>query len=351
MKNSLLTFQQVSARASLLAACVGALAVSACGGGGSSSNASTANLSAAQQNYESFVLASNGGQHYPFLTIEYSTSSTGTVTYGPETEFYTEDSSLPQSPALAGPQWMSISYSTAVPGLPVPTPTGQRYLVNGAVVIAAVPFKVQVSYNGANVQETNFASDGQTVTETHLGTSYTTVPLSGTIANSPSELFTEGALGVLTNTFNGTSPYNKQATWQPGSAYMKVTRQFVGDTVFTGDCVAPATTGTNVTPCSSTISTLEAFFPYVSSGDNTTYNLSDGQIVTLAGFRAWVANAALNTATVEYRVFYQSNGQIYSGAVARDGTTLQLSEGGSKQDFYIFLNEAAVKSLGAAVTF
>jgi hypothetical protein len=308
-------------------------------------------LSAAQQNYQSFVLANNGGQHYLHASIELTTSSTGALTYGPETEFYTQDSSMPQSPASAGPQWMTTGTSSVVPSLSVPTATGDRYLVNGAVVVAAVPARIQASYNGANVQETQFAADGQTVVQTLLGTSYTTVPLSGAIASSPSELFTGSALGVLTDTFNGTSPYNQQATWLVGSAYMKATRQFVGDTVFAGDCVAPATSGTNTTPCSTTVSTLEAFFPFVSTVDNRTYNLSDGQIVTLAGVRAWVSNATINTATTEYRVFYQNNGQIYSGAIARDGTTLQLSTDTAPQNFYIFLNEAAVRSLTAAVTF
>lgn len=327
--------------------------LSACGGGGGSPNVPATSLSAAQQNYESFTLASNGGEHYLVGDIEFETSSTGAVTYGPETEFYTEDSSLPQSPASAGPQWLTTGTSTVVPNLSVPTPTGQRYLVNGAVVVAAVPAKVQVSYSGANVQETDFAADGQTVTQTLLGTSYTTVPLSGTITGSPSELFDGSALGLLTNTVNGVSPYNVQATWQSGSAYMKVTRQFVGDTVFAGDCASPATTGTNVTPCSTTVSTLEAFFPYASTIDNTTYNLSDGQIVTLAGVRAWVATAPLNTATTQYRVFYQSNGQIYGGSVARDGTALQILPAGSTtaQNFYIFLNKTAVQSVAAAVTF
>jgi hypothetical protein len=350
MKNPLITLQQGSSRVGLSIACAAAVLLSACGGGGSPSTPAPT-LSAAQQNYQSFVLANNGGQHYLHASIQFVTSSTGALSYGPQTEFYTQDSSMPQSPASAGPQSMTTGTSSVVPGLSVPTATGDRYLVNGAVVVAAVPAKIQVSYNGSNVQETDYASDGQTVTQTLLGTSYTTVPLSGTIANSPSELFTGSAVGVLTDTINGTSLYSQQATWLVGSGYMKATRQFVGDTVFTGDCAAPTTTGTNITPCSTSVSTLEAFFPFASTADNTTYNLSDGQIVTLAGVRAWVANTPLNTATTEYRVFYQNNGQIYGGAIARDGTTLQLSTGTSTQNFYIFLNEAAVKSLAAAVTF
>ena len=125
----------------------------------------------------------------------------------------------------------------------------------------------------------------------------------------------------------------------------------VGDTVLTGDCTAPQTTGANVTPCRTTASTLEAFFPHTSAGDNKTYNLSDGQIVTLAGVRAWVANSPLNGPTLEYRVFYQNNGQIDAGALMRDGTTLAVGSSTAPQNFYITLNSAAVQSVKAAITF
>ncbi|SMG46267.1 hypothetical protein SAMN06265784_104528 [Paraburkholderia susongensis] len=248
---------------------------------------------------------------------------------------------------------LTAGSSTLDPALPVPALVGDRYLVNGAVVVSAVPAQVQVSYNGPNVQETDFAADGKTPVMTLLGTDYTVVPLSGAIGNSPTELFAGSALGVLTNTINGASLYNTQMSWQPGAAYAKVTRQVVGDTVLANDCSAPSTTGTNVTPCSTTVSTLEAFFPYASTVDNKTYNLSDGQIVTLAGTRAWVSNTALSAATTQYRVFYQANGQIDSATVIRNGTTLAITNTGNAtpQNFYIFLNSAAVQTIKAAITF
>ena len=356
MKENNREFERKSSRFGFLVACTLASSLSACGGGGGGSSSSTpvANLSAAQQSYESFTLARNGGQHFLNGTLDFSTSSTGTTTLDTATSFfYTHDSSIAQSPAVAGPQLMTAGTSTIDAALSVPAQTGQRYLVNGSVVVEAIPAQIQVSYNGSNVQETDLASDGKTVTMTLLGTSYTTVPLSGAISSTPSELINGSALGIITNTINGISLYNHQASWQPGAAYMKVVRQVVGDTVLVGDCTTPNTTGANVTPCATTASTLEAFFPHTSIADNTTYNLSDGQIVTLAGARAWVANVASNFATTEYRVYFQNNGQIFSADLMKDGRTFEIYPLGSTtpQSFSIFLNSAAVQSVMSAITF
>jgi hypothetical protein len=356
MKAPTIKLQKVSTHVAVAMIFLGSLSLAACGGGGSSSSAATTpvNLSAVQKNYESFSLASNGGAHYLRGSLLISSSSTGALTVSPNSSLFTQDSSLPQSPATGGPQMLTTGSSTVASGFAVPTLTPDRYLVNGAVVTEAIPSKIEVSYNGDNVQEADYAADGKTVTTTLLGTSYTNVPLSGAISASPSELFDDSAVGLITNTINGSSLYNKSATWQAGAAYVKVTRQTVGDTVFVGDCVAPATTGNNITPCSTTISTLEAIFPFTSVNDGKTYNLSDGQIVTLAGgIRAWVANTLMKTATPEYRVLYQSNGEIFEGALMKDGTTLALFPPGSTtaQNFYIFLNKAAVQSISSALTF
>jgi hypothetical protein len=332
-----------------------ALLLSGCGGGGSDSSgstASTANLSATQQSYESAALAANGGLHYLYASLSISTSSTGAVTVNPTSYFYTNDSSIPQS-AAASAQPMTVGYTSLSTALTVPTLGVPRLLVNGAVFNVATPPQVQISYVGPNVQEQYLAADGKTVTRTLLGTSYTSVPLSGLISSSPAELFSNSSVGVLTNTFNGQSLYNKQANWQAGAAYVKVVRHYVGDTVFVLDCLAPVTTGTTPTPCSTTISTLENFFPRVSTADGKTYQLTDGQIVTLAGVRAWVANAPLATATTTYRVFYQYNGGINVGYLIKDGTPLQVAPlgGGTPQDNDYFLNSAAVQSIKAAIVF
>ena len=199
--------------------------------------------------------------------------------------------------------------------------------------------------------ESYFATDGKTAVESLLGTSYTVVPLSGLLSSAPTELVSDSNFGILTNTVNGQSLYNLQANWQSGAAYVKAVKQVVGDTLGAVDCASPATTGTNITPCSTTVSTLESFFPF--AADGTSYQLAGGQIVSLAGVRAWVANTALSTATPEYRVFYQNNGSIYAGYLLRNGTILQSEPlaGGTPQSFEIFLNNAALQSIKSAINF
>ncbi|WP_322741690.1 hypothetical protein [Glaciimonas soli] len=337
-----------------------ALALSGCGGGSSGSsstpaagaNASASNLSTAQKNYEGMALSANGGLHYLDDSLSFTSSSTGAITITPSSFFFTQNSSIAQS-ALNGTQPLTMTNSTAAQTLPLPVLAAARYMVNGTIYSLGMPAQAQISYKGNNVQEDYFATDGVTIIHSTLGTSYTVSNLSGLIASSPPELFDNSGLGVITNTINGNSLYNRQANWQTGAAYIKAVRQVVGDTLEVGDCIAPATTGPSITPCSSAIGTLEGFFPHTSATDGKTYQQTDGQIVTLAGVRAWVATAVLNTATTEYRVYYQNNGAIYSGVLTKDGTPLQIYALGTTtpQNFYISLNSAALQSIKSAVSF
>jgi hypothetical protein len=340
-----------------IALAVVTLAVTGCGGGGGGSSgtstSTSSTLSAAQKNYESVALASNGGLHYPEGLLEVTTSSSGALSVNTASSyFFTRDVNVPQSPSN-GVQTFASTYTSLSSALAVPTITPSRYLVNGAVVVMQIPDQIQVSYSGNNVLESYLATDGKTISHSLYGTSYTIVPLSGPIASSPSELFTNSAVGIITDTVNGQAPYNTSASWLSGAAYVRVNMQAAGDTLQVGDCVAPTTTGSNTTPCSTAVSTLEAFFPYASSSDGVTYQLSGGQIVTLNGVRAWVSNTPANFATTQYRVFYQNNGSIYSGYLEKDGTPLEFYPAGSQTptNGYIFLNGAAVQSLQAATQF
>ena len=331
------------------------LILSACGGGSSSdsgSTASTASLSDAQKNYESFALTSNGGLHYVEGSLTFSTNSADAVSLSSSSTFFTMDSSIAQSPST-GTQPLIAGTTSLSSTLQVPAVSNGRQVVNGAVYVGAVPAQVRISYVGPNVQEDYLATDGTTVMRTWLGTSYTVVALSGLISASPSELFTNSDLGLITNTINGQSMYSPQANWQAGAAYIKVVRQTVGDELFTYDCASPTTTGNSPTPCSATTSTLESFFPYASTTDGKTYQLSDGQIVTLQGVRAWVANSVLGGSTTDYRVYFQYNGGIYAGYLIKSGTTMQISPlgGGTPQPNYYFLNSTAVQSIKAALNF
>jgi hypothetical protein len=332
-----------------------ALVLSACGGGSSSNTgptASTASLSDVQKSFESVALASNGGLHYLDGGLSFTASSTGAESVGSSSSFFTIDSSFAQSPST-GTQSQISGATSLSSALGVPALTNGRQVVNGAVYVGAYPEQARVSYVGPNVQTDYLATDGSTVIRTLLGTSYTVVPLSGLISATPAELFTNSALGLITNTINGQSLYNPQANWQAGAAYVKVVRQTVGDELFTYDCVSPATAGNSPTPCSTTITTLESFFPYASTTDRKTYQLSDGQIVTLQGVRAWVANSVLGGTTTDYRVYFQYNGGIYAGYLIRSGTTLQIAPlgGGSPQPDYYFVNNAAAQSIKSALSF
>ncbi|WP_345811162.1 hypothetical protein AAGS40_10295 [Paraburkholderia sp. PREW-6R] len=257
---------------------------------------------------------------------------------------------MAQSPAQ-GPQPVTVTYTSVSTALKVPTLAPTRLVVNGAVL--STSSSPRVSYTGSNVQEDYLAADGTTVVRTLLGTSYTVVPLTGLISASPAELFSDSALGIITNTVNGQPLYNTQANWQTGAAYVKVVRHTIGDELYTYDCAAPATTGATPTPCSTSVSTLEGFFPYASTTDSKTYQIGDGQIVTVAGVRAWVANAPLGAQTTDYRVYYQTSGGISAGYLIKDGTTLQIAPigGGTPQENYLFLNGAALQSITTAIRF
>jgi hypothetical protein len=175
-----------------------ALLLSACGEGSSGSSGSTANssnLSDAQKNYESVALAANGGMHYLSASLSISTSSTGALTVNPSSVFYSEDSSVAQSPAN-GAQLMTETYTSVSSALQLPAMAAPRLLVNGTVNTSASPPQARISYSGANVQIDYLASDGKTVLRTLLGTSYTVAPLSGLISASPAELFANSAVGV-----------------------------------------------------------------------------------------------------------------------------------------------------------
>jgi hypothetical protein len=299
------------------------------------------------------AIAANGGLHYLIGSLTFTTSSSGSASLASGSVFASENSSIPQS-AANGAQSVTVTETSVASTLATPTPSGvDRYLVNGSVVVGHVPDQPVVSYVGQNILENYLATDGKTIAHSLLGTSYTFVPLSGLIANSPAELLDNSNLGLLTNAVNGQSLYNPLAVWQVGSGYLKVLRQVSGDTLAAGDCNPPTTTGTSLTPCSTAVSTLEAFFPVTILTDNKSYQFSDGQIVTLAGVRAWVANTPTSDATTSYRVFYQSNGAIYIGTLVKDGTPLQIEVLGAAtpQNFYTFLNGAALNSVKAAVKF
>lgn len=332
------------------------LMLSACGGGsgGSPSAPSAPALSETQFTYESFALASNGGLFDLEGDVTSYPSATGTVTVAPASTFFTEQISIPKSPS-GGAQLLTDTVATVASTLPAPTTfSGGRFMVGGTVYAAAPPSAGQVTYSGNNVQTDFYATDSNKIAYSVLSTNYTISLVSGLFASSPSELFNNSELGLI-NGSGGRTLYKQGSTWQAQSAYMKVTRQFLGDTLTVYDCTGAVTTGTNPTPCSSTVTTLENFFPAVDPlNSNVTYQIGDGQIVNSQnGVRAWVGNTPVaSLATTVYPVFYEAPGGIYAGLLAKDGTVQQqFANDGTTQNFRIVFNAAAINSIKNAITF
>jgi hypothetical protein len=114
----------------------------------------------------------------------------------------------------------------------------------------------------------------------------------------------------------------------------------------------------NVVPCPTPtpLKTIESQFPYTSTSDGKTYQLTDGDILTVEGARVWIAKAARPTsvsATPAFRTIFEINGSPYTGQTIRAGARSQSNLPGSgawSQDF-IRPNQAAMESLKGVLAF
>lgn len=335
------------------------LLLAGCGGGGSSgtptstSPTTNSSLSQSQDAFESVALSQNGGMHYVIADVSFTTTNSGIV-LNPSSLFFTQNITVPASPSK-GPQRLSITLTSLVNALATPGPaTPARYMVGGTVQVAASPAVATVTYPGADIQSAYVAADGKTVVYVVLGTSYVVTHLSGLVSASPPQVFSGSGLGVITNTINGMTLYSPQSTWSSGAAFITIQRQIAGDTLEVDDCSPPITTGTSLTPCSSSTGQLSAFFPFTDPSSGITYQESDGQLQTVAGVAAWVSTAPTPIReTTSYRVFYQANNEIFGGYLVKNGTSVAINPlgGGAPQEFEILFNETAIQSIEAAVTF
>jgi hypothetical protein len=233
-----------------------------------------------------------------------------------------------------------------------------RYLINGAIVVEAMPFQANVSYSGTGIRLDELATDGSTVVYSYLRSNYTTVPLSGTTAATPTELklwLSELAYNPLL--------VNSAATWQSGSAYMKFSESYINDVYHIVDNSGTTTTA-NVNPLA-TNTTLAAVMAngVTSSSDGTTYTLNNGTVSTVQGLPMYIAtNPRPNQTTTEYRIYVQLNGNVYTGWKIAGGTVaggnlypVAAAGGGytwnNSLQYQIRFNAAAISSLQAAYNY
>ena len=105
---------------------------------------------------------------------------------------------------------------------------------------------------------------------------------------------------------------------------------------------------------------------FTSNSDGRTYHLADGEIRTVGGVPIWVASSprpqsSTLSATVQYRIYFELGGNVYTGSMIKDGTLLGAGSwvsnpaGATLVDqltfltYQVRLNQAARDSLKAAV--
>lgn len=323
------------------------------GGGSVTSSPATEHLklSADQQVYESFALGTGtyesmwnlnytGAQSTPadYLIYDYAVLTTSPLTHGPQTV----------------PQQAPVNYTKT---LAIPAGSPVRVLKNGVIlVIPGYQQSATVTYVGNGIQVDELASDNKTVGYSYIRSNYAVVALTGLLHSAPTEL-----TNPYNSVFANSGVLDATTTWASGAAYDRFSETNLGDRYNVFDCTG-STTGAAPNACN-TGTTLTAAMAAgeTSNSDAVTYHSADGTFSTVGGVQMWVAKnprpeAAVNASTVEYRVYFQLNGNVYTGALIKDGA---LVGGGRYRtnpadstttvylDYQVRLNSAAVQSIAA----
>ena len=332
-------------------------ALSACGGGGSSSSSSTP-LSSDQATFQSFSLTPNANYR-----TGWSLPATGAPVSG-TSYFVYSDTSLSASLSSGTQKVTESALASIANTLPIPAAASDptRYLIKGQIVVGSGPqFIANLSLQGTGVRSDTLATDGSTAVQSVLLSNISVVPLSGTVASAPSDL--AQWFNVI---YYNSSLLSTTATWASGASYMKYTATQIGD-MYDVEDYSGTTTGTSPVPVATgtTIAALMSAGGIASGSDGTTYTLSNGTVSVINGVNTYVAsNVRPNHTTPMYHVYFELNGNVYTGNLIKDGTTLGgnsylVADASSStgytvvytQNYQIRLNKAAVTSLQSAVTF
>jgi hypothetical protein len=322
-----------------------------CGGGGESS--STPTLSDDQATAESFSMFPNAS-YICYWSLPSSGAPVNDNNY-----FATNFSSLTASPLTNGTQKHTNSALTSIANtlsIPAAASNPTRYLVNGHILVSSQPLYISnTSYQGTGVKNDTLAVDGITTVASQLRSNYLVFSLTGTVASAPSDL-----AHWFSNLYYNPSLLNTTATWGAGAAYEKYTATTFGDTYEVFDGTNTTTTGDTPIPAgtNTTIATRMNAGGFVSNSDNTTYTMTNGTVSIINGVNTYVAtNPRPNTTTTQYRTYFELNGNVYTGALIKNGTVrggnvyLVAGINNYSMNYQIRLNKAAVDSLKSAVTF
>ncbi|HEX7636994.1 MAG TPA: hypothetical protein VF457_01245 [Burkholderiaceae bacterium] len=313
-------------------------------------------LSADQQVFESVALQANGGVYALDWSLNYVGGQVVGVDY-----LGSEYVVLTSSPLTAGPQdvqqqpLVNITHSLTLPAY-----AATRYLVSGNIV--AVPnwngFTI-VTYVGDKIQVDSLATDGS-VGYSELRSGFAVHALSGMLSSAPAEM-QEGFNSVFGNPLT----LDQTTNWQTGSTYLVYTAVANGDRYAVFDCQA-TTSGTSPSPCQSGTTLVAAMNAgEISTSDQTTYVASQGAFTTVGGVPVWVATAprpqvATQAYTTEYRIYFQLNGNVYTGVLIHDGAITSSTRYRTVPSdalterflpYKVRLNQASDASISAAVKY
>ncbi len=320
--------------------------------GSATSTAATVHLSLSpdQAAYEGFALAGiyesswnlnySGGQTSgtDYLDYDYAVLSKSPLTNGPQT----------------GPQQAPVNLTTS---LALPAGGVTRVLKNGVIlVVPDLQATYTSSYLGSAIQIDYLAADNTTVAFSRKRYNYAVTTMSGLLHLAPLEF-----RNAYNSIFVNPGVLNTTTTWAAGSAYVSFKQSALGDRYDVFDCHA-ATTGNSPSPCQ-TGTTLTAAMTAgeTSTSDATTYHTADGKMANIGGVNIWVASqprpvSSVGAYTVEYRLYFELNGNVYTGSLIKDGTvegTMRYRTNPSDSttttylDYQVRLNQAAMQSLAA----
>jgi hypothetical protein len=315
-------------------------------------------LSSDQQAFERLSVGADTGGVRPRWNLNLAGPQASGVNYA-----YSEQAGAIVSPLTNGPQVSAVAIPqnmarslALIPAAPV------RVLKNGSIlVVPSTLAATRISYVGSSVQVQALAADNMTPAYTQTHSDFSFVPLSGALGSTPSEL-----AQWLNSFFANPAVLNGGAAYASGAGYLKFNAVSKGDRYDAFDCAA-ITTDANISPCVRSTS-LEAALAdgIVSGSDERTYRLADGAITMVSGVPVWVASSARPvsatlSSTVQYRTYFQLNGNVYTGALIKDGATLGGSywvsnrSGATVEErltflpYQIRLNKAARDSIAGAM--
>ena len=308
----------------VLSACV----LTACGGGGGSDGGSQ--LSATQAAFESFYLSPNVGYGRTSSLPDSGVPSAS----DPYAYFYDSALSLAKSP-LTGTQRVTVDAPVNLTStLQLPSSNFEIWsFADGGFYKQGSSATTEISYSGGEVVITRLSED---LTHRLFSTAVTQASvnsLTGPIVSDAGK-----ATGLLPTAIYTNAALTKAgAVWGSGAAYATVTNRYTTDWYRVNSPTIPLESNRTI---ANSITNNRLRY------SGKLYGANDGAVAVVQGVNVYVAKdplyAATTSSAASYLVFYELNGNVYSGT---------LEKAGSVVTYFGSYNAQARASIKAALTF